>query len=273
MSRKGRLKRIKKFLKQYLKKKDEKLCSLGDVVSSGNGMDKLFDGDNAYNQQFSKMANIHFEDALELRSLLRKCLMLDDEAKGESEYTFKIGVTKIFTKDDPYDNVVDYLIQELEYGEDKALRAVLETELMGDNRCEGQEFNSISSERLRYKLERMRLVISKFVINRDVLTDIIKYLHKMVDPIGESELILHGYLGNYDNVMLITSSGFNSKEALEPGEVYALTEPEFLGIFKFVEKLTNTLEPQGKDKFLWKWSETVRIGIVNPRGIAKWKRN
>jgi len=274
MNKKKILKQIKKDLIDFLKKwnYDDKVWPMGKIFDTEGTMDKLFTDGEEYVKNFLRMATLHFDRELEQRSLLRKCLQRDDEAEGESEYAFEIKIEKIFTKGDPYDRVVDYLIQELEYEENKALRTVLEKEMQDENKISGEEFNRNASEALRYKIEGMRLPVDKFVISRDVLTDIVKHMAKVIDPIIQRELILCGYLGNYDNTMIMTTSGFTSIEALEPGEVYGLANSQYLGIIKFTEKLANVLEPWGKDTFKWSWSETIKIGIINPRGIAKWER-
>jgi hypothetical protein len=133
-------------------------------------------------------------------------------------------------------------------------------------------------EDLRYQVERHRLVVEKFLINRRELSDMIKTAvglgasSQHVDPVTERELILAGYVGNVLNCQIITAAGTGVEEVVPAGTVYAVTGSEYLGEMGIRIELFS--EPYNK----FSWQETVKgwafmeqVGFVipNSRAVAK----
>lgn len=224
-------------------------------------------------EAFSGTANEVVGDHLECRSLLWKCLKHVGGDVSALWREFRVEASCNIKKGVHYDRPVEYVIQELERQEGEALRTVLEENLQLDNNLSSEEFVATAAEDLRYKIERMRLPLNKIVINRDIISDIVRNMANKVNPVTERELILLGYLSNYGNAMVITSSGYSSVEPIKPGEAYGLTNPDLVGVFGFSEKLQNKLTKIGEGEFKWDWSETLSIEIINSRGIAKWTRD
>jgi len=164
--------------------------------------------------------------------------------------------------------------QSIEFKEDKAGINLLDRAAISANQLTYfSSFNTTSAEALRYKVERNRLVLDKFLINRQELSDIVAMSQLgQVDPVTQRELILAGYIGTLLNAMIITSAGVNTYEVVPPGIVYGVTAPEYLGgmpirVELFSEPVTDFHE--GKARRGWFWYELLSQVVINPTGCAK----
>lgn len=106
---------------------------------------------------------------------------------------------------------------------DRASRAVNQTV------AAGSAMNIAAFETVRYQVERHRLLVDKFIINRLQLSSVINDLADEVDPVSQRELLLAGYFGSFLNAMIITSAGTGAEEVVPPGVFYAVTAPDYLG--------------------------------------------
>jgi len=136
-------------------------------------------------------------------------------------------------------------------------------------------FNVGTFEDIRYQVERHRLLVDKFVINRFELSSILKNMHGYVDMVTERELLLMGYIGTIFGAQIITSAGTGVQEVVPPGTVFALTEGAFLGemgvrIELMSEPYTKAVMQETKRG--WMFLEVITQGLVNPRAVAMGKR-
>lgn len=163
--------------------------------------------------------------------------------------------------------------QEIELSEDKITMGLVDTSATKVN--EAVAFGALgigAFEDIRYQVERHRLIVETFLINRQELSDVIKNMSAQVDPVTERELILAGFIGSILNCSVITSSGLGVEEVIPRGTVYALTGPDTLGEFGIRIELTaepwNGLNQQKFVKGL-AFCEKIAPIIVNARSCAK----
>lgn len=133
---------------------------------------------------------------------------------------------------DVLDRVQDTARQEIELEEDKRAIAVIDAAATsGSNSVIGFVTLGIGAfEDIRFQVERNRIPVDKFAINRAELSDVIKTMSTQVDPVTERELILAGYIGSILNASIITSAGIGVEEVVPAGTVYAMAAPELLGV-------------------------------------------
>lgn len=174
---------------------------------------------------------------------------------------------------DVLDRAQDTARQEIELNEDKRGLALLDRASTAVNTQ--TTFTTLGTgafEDVRFQVERHRLIVEKFLINRAELSDIIKTMSTTVDPVTERELILAGYIGNYLNAQIITAAGTGVEEVIPAGTFYAVTGSEYLGemgvrIELFSEPY-NRFVTQEMVKG-WAFCEQVGFGIPNCRAVAK----
>jgi hypothetical protein len=174
---------------------------------------------------------------------------------------------------DILDRAQDTARQEIELQEDKRGLELLDRASTAVNTS--TTFTTLGTgafEDVRYQVERHRLIVEKFLINRAELSDIIKTMSTTVDPVTERELILAGYIGNFMNAQIITAAGTGVEEVISAGDFYAVTGSEYLGemgvrIELFSEPY-NRFVTQEMVKG-WAFCEQVGFGIPNARAVAK----
>jgi len=157
--------------------------------------------------------------------------------------------------------------------EDKALVTALDAAATAINDIVYfSTFNIGSFEDIRYQVEKHRLIVDKFVINRQEVSSLIKNMHSYVDPVTERELILMGYVGTVLASQIITSAGTGVQEVVEPGSVYALTEGTFLGemgIRLDLQSEAYVKYNQQETKKGFMFLELIDEAVVNSRAVSK----
>ena len=174
---------------------------------------------------------------------------------------------------DVLDRAQDTARQEIERKEDQAAIAILDRAAQAVNDVTFFSTLNISAfEDVRFQVERHRLIVEKFAINRQELSDVIKTMSSQVDPVTERELLLAGYIGNILNAMIITSAGTGVQEVVPAGSMYAMTGAEYMGEMGIRVELFS--EPY--NKFVnqelvkgWALAEIVGFGIPNAKAVAK----
>lgn len=160
----------------------------------------------------------------------------------------------------------------IEYQEDLALVALLTA---GANQVNTTTLfatlNLAALEAIRYQIEQHRLICDKFIIHRQEVSDLINNLVNNVDPVTTRELVMAGYIGSILNALIITTAGTNTYEILQPGEVLAVTTPEYLGgmpvrVELFSEPVNEFME--GRPRQGWFWYELISQVLANPAGVA-----
>lgn len=174
---------------------------------------------------------------------------------------------------DVLDRAQDTARQEIELTEDKRGQNLLDRASTAVNTT--TTYTTLGTgafEDVRFQVERHRLIVEKFIINRAELSDVIKTMSTTVDPVTERELILAGYVGNYLNAQIITTAGTGVEEVVPAGTFYAVTGSEYLGEMGIRVELFS--EPY--NKFVnqetvkgWAFVEIVGFGIPNARACAR----
>jgi len=174
---------------------------------------------------------------------------------------------------DVLDRAQDTARQEIELEEDKRGLALLDRAATTVNSLTMfATLNVAAFEATRYQVERHRLMVEKFLINRAELSDIVTTMAASVDPVTERELILAGYIGNILNAQIITAAGTGVEEVVPAGSVYASTASEYLGemgvrVELFSEPFNNF--NQRRTTKGWAFMELLGFGIANPRAVSK----
>lgn len=193
---------------------------------------------------------------------------------------FKIGsfptvdISDIYTMNyDVLDRAQDTARQEIELEEDKRGRALIDVASQTVNATTTFGTLGVAAfEDVRFQVERHRLVVEKFLINRAELSDIVKTMSAQVDPVTERELILAGYIGSFLNAMIITSAGTGVEEVVPAGTFYAVTGPEYLGEMGIrVELFSEPFNMFAQQRFVkgWAFGEIVGFVLPSPRACAR----
>lgn len=174
---------------------------------------------------------------------------------------------------DVLDRAQDTARQEIEVEEDKRGLSLLDRAAVTVNAETIFASLGISAfEDVRYQVERHRLMVEKFLINRAELSDIVKTMSAAVDPVTERELILAGYIGNILNAQIITAAGTGVEEVVPAGTFYAVTGSEYLGEMGVrVELFSEPFNMFSHRRLVkgWAFGEIIGFGIPNPRSVAK----
>lgn len=173
---------------------------------------------------------------------------------------------------DVLDRAQDTARQEIELEEDKRGQALLDTAARTINPVTTFGTMGIGAfEDVKYQVERHRLVVEKFLINRQELSDIVKTMSTQVDPVTERELILAGYIGSVLNAQIITAAGTGVEEVVPAGTFYATTGAEYLGEMGIrVELFSEPFNMFSHRRTVkgWAFCEIIGFAIANPRACA-----
>lgn len=127
-------------------------------------------------------------------------------------------------------------------------------------------------EDVRFQVERNRLVVDKFLINRAELSDIVKTMSGQVDMATQRELILSGYIGNVLNCQIVTSAGTQTFEVVPAGKIYAIPAPEYLGDMGIrIDLFSEPFNRYAVNETVKGWALIEQIGFIipNSRAVAK----
>ena len=173
---------------------------------------------------------------------------------------------------DVLDRAQDTARQEIELEEDKRGQALIDIAARTVNSVTTFATLGVSAfEDVRFQVERNRLVVEKFLINRAELSDIIKTMSTQVDPVTERELILAGYIGSFLNAQIITAAGTGVEEVVPAGTFYAVTGPEYMGEMGVrVELFSEPFNMFALRRTVkgWAFTEIIGFAVVNPRACA-----
>lgn len=174
---------------------------------------------------------------------------------------------------DVLDRAQDTARQEIELEEDKRGLSLLDRAAQTVNSDTIFSTLGISAfEDVRFQVERHRLMVEKFLINRAELSDIVKTMSTAVDPVTERELILAGYIGNILNAQIITAAGTGVQEVVPAGTFYACTGSEYLGEMGIrVELFSEPFNMFSHRRLVkgWAFGEIIGFGIPNARAVAR----
>jgi hypothetical protein len=174
---------------------------------------------------------------------------------------------------DVLDRAQDTARQEIELNEDKRALALLDRAAQTVNSVTIFATLGIAAfEDVRYQVEQNRLIVEKFLIARQELSDIVKTMSTAVDPVTERELILAGYIGNVLNAQIITTAGTGVEAVVLPGTFYAVTGSEYLGEMGIrIELFSEPFNMYAQQRLVkgWAFGELIGYGIPNARAVAK----
>ena len=174
---------------------------------------------------------------------------------------------------DVLDRAQDTAKQEIELWEDKAAVNLIDTSAQAINDVVTFASLNISAfEAIRYQVERHRLIVENFMINRAELSDIITSMSTAVDPVTERELILAGYIGNILGAQILTTAGLGSEVVIPAGTVYATTGADYLGEMGIRIELEATpfnKFPMGETVKGFAFFEMIGFCIPNAKACAK----
>lgn len=176
---------------------------------------------------------------------------------------------------DVLDRAQDTARQAIEQEEDKAgVRLLDRASQMTNTVTSFTTLGVAALEAVRYQVERHRLMVDKFLINRQEVSDVQTVMSTQVDPVTQRELNMAGFLGSFMGAHVITSAGTTGtdQEVIPAGTFYAVTAPEYLGEMGIRIELFS--EPFNKfamreTKKGWAFVEVVGFGIPNTRSVAK----
>ena len=174
---------------------------------------------------------------------------------------------------DVLDRLQDTARQEIELQEDHRGHALLSRASAAKNTVSTFANLNISVlENLRYQVERHRLIVDKFLLNRAEISDVQINMSGALDPVTQRELNLAGYFGRFLGAHILTCAGTGVQEVIPAGTLYAVTSPEYLGEMGIRQELFS--EPfNGFNQFKtikgWAFIEVCGFGIPQPQAIAK----
>ncbi len=174
---------------------------------------------------------------------------------------------------DVLDRAQDTARQEIELQEDKAGVAVLDTAAQTVNTVTTFSTLGVGAfEAVRFQVERHRLAVENFLINRAELSDIVNTMSTAVDPVTERELLLAGYIGTILNCQILTAAGIGVEEVIPAGTFYAITGKDYFGEMGIRLELTsepfNKLANRETVKG-WAFYEIVGFVGIGSRAAAK----
>jgi hypothetical protein len=174
---------------------------------------------------------------------------------------------------DVLDRAQDTARQEIELNEDKRALALIDRASQAINTTTIFGTLGIGAfEDTRYQVERHRLSVEKFLIARAELSDIVKTMSTVVDPVTERELLLAGYIGNVLNANIITTAGTGVEEVVPAGVMYAVTASGYLGEMGIRIELFSEPFNQYSERRLvkgWAFGELLGFAIPEARSCAK----
>lgn len=173
---------------------------------------------------------------------------------------------------DVLDRAQDTARQEIELEEDKRGLALIDAAARSVNTVTTFGTLGVSAlEACRVQVEKNRLVVTKFMVNRQDVSDVFTSMSSAIDPVSQRELLLAGYWGNFFGAQIITAAGTGVEEVVPNGQFYACTDPEYMGEMAIRVELFS--EPYNKYGFKelkkgWAFAEIVGFGIPNARACA-----
>lgn len=173
---------------------------------------------------------------------------------------------------DVLDRSQDTARQEIELEEDKRGLALIDTAARSVNTVTTFGTLGVSAlEACRVQVEKNRLVVTKFMVNRQDVSDVFTSMAQAIDPVSQRELLLAGYWGNFYGAMVITAAGTGVEEVVPQGQFYAVTDPEYMGEMAIRVELFS--EPFNKYSLKetvkgWAFVEIIGFGIPNARACA-----
>lgn len=136
--------------------------------------------------------------------------------------------------------------------------------------------NKTVLETLQYEVERHRLIVDKFIMNRQELGDLKKAINAIdYDPITSRDVLLTGIFGSIWGINIFISAGVDERGlenvAVPPGMIFAVTDGRYLGAMPIRIGLTVLPADQfvfGRPQYGWMFVEQIGMAVLNSRACA-----
>jgi hypothetical protein len=136
--------------------------------------------------------------------------------------------------------------------------------------------NKTVLENLQVEVERHRLLVDKFIMNRAELGDLKKNINAIdYDPITSRDILMTGIFASIWGVNIFISAGVDEQGiqnvSVPPGVVFAVTEGRYLGAMPV--RISLTMLPAdafvfGKFQYGYLFGEMIGMAILNARSVA-----
>jgi len=136
--------------------------------------------------------------------------------------------------------------------------------------------NKTVLENLQYEVERHRLLVDKFIMNRAELGDLKKNINAIdYDPVTSRDVLLTGIFASIWGVNIFISAGVDEQGlqnvSVPEGMVFAVTEGRYLGAMPI--RISLTMLPAdsfvfGKFQYGYLFGEMIGMAILNARAVA-----
>lgn len=141
--------------------------------------------------------------------------------------------------------------------------------------------NKTVLETLQYEVERHRLMVDKFVMNRQELGDIKKNMNIIdYDPVTSKEVLMTGIFANIWGVNIFVSAGVDEQGlenySVPEGHIFACTDGRYLGAMPIRIGLTMLPADQfifGKFQYGYLFGEMIGQAVLNARSVAVAKKS
>jgi hypothetical protein len=180
-------------------------------------------------------------------------------------------------------NVIDRAVQkarqEIMAQEDANIFAALDNASQGENTLQDiTDAGMLKRDLLELKaqIDRWDLVTTKYFMNINEFTDILKWGSGggqgvgggEVDPVTQREILQTGLYAHLWGADIMVS------KIVPPGTVYAAADPEFVGVMPVRQDIEVLPADEPKQlKLGWVVSEIIGLGIVNPRGVSAGRKS
>lgn len=131
-------------------------------------------------------------------------------------------------------------------------------------------------ETLQFEVERHRLLVDKFIMNRAELGDLKKNINAIdYDPITSRDLLLTGIFGSIWGVNIFVTAGVDEagieSVSVPEGMIFAVTDSRYIGAMPIRVDLTVLPADAfifGQPSYGWLFVEQLAQVIINPRAVA-----
>jgi hypothetical protein len=136
--------------------------------------------------------------------------------------------------------------------------------------------NKTVLENLQWEVERHRLLVDKFIMNRQELGDFKKNINSLdYDPITSRDVLLTGIFATIWGVNIFISAGVDEdgkqNYSVPEGHIFAVTEGRYLGAMPIRIPLTMLPADQfvfGNFQYGYLFGEMIGEVILNPRSVS-----
>lgn len=191
----------------------------------------------------------------------------------------KIGMAEIAKRQyDIVDRTHDKATFQIMLQEDRnGLRQLYQASGLENNQIViSSTINKTVLEDIQHEVERHRLLVDKFIINRTELGDLKKNINAVdYDPITSRDILLTGIFASIWGVNIFVSAGVDEyglqNVSVPEGMVFAVTEGRYLGAMPV--RISLTMLPAdafvfGKFQYGYLFGEMIGMAILNPRSVA-----